>query len=148
MKKLFSFNEFASLSDIPRLRYEGYYWLSDSSNAVLVNDETVDFTAFEIEGIPQNPFIQEANLYCKDSEVSISVRHIDSGYMISSVNWMEGNEVEVEKRCFIGHNGVGNRKLTFLEAWVQKKDLHCEDFSVLIPAGIGFTGFSEGNDNE
>ncbi len=148
MKSLYNLKAYNSLEDIPRLNYEGYYWLSDSSSAVLVDNAPINFSTFEKDGKPKNPFIVEANLYNDDSKKSISVRHIDNGYILTVIDWSEGKEVEVVEKEFIGHSSLKQRRLKFHEAWDRRIDKYCEELHVLTPAGIGFVGFAEGDENE
>jgi len=148
MKSLYNLKEYSTLQEIPSLSYEGYYWLSDSSSAVLIDNTLINFSEFEKNGRPQNPFIVEANLYNNDSKTSVSIRHIDNEYMLTIINWSEGEEVEVKEMQFIGHSSLKQKRLKFHEAWDCRTDEYCENLPVLTPAGIGFVGFAEGDDNE
>jgi len=148
MKSKFSITRIESLASIPKLEYEGYYWLSDSPKPKVFDRETVDLSSFETEGNPSNPFVIESNLFCSESKISISVRHIDGAYMIFRIDWATGDECEVSEENYLGHSSFKDKTLSFRQAWLPVKDSYCEGFKVLTPSAIGFTGFSRGDNNE
>jgi len=138
-----SFTVHRSLKDIPELCYVGYYWLSDQNKAEPVDDAKVDFSCFERNGRPINPFIVEANLFSMGTGVSVSVSHLDNEYQVTVIDWLKGPDAEVLEHTFIGHRSLGGKRLCFREAWIPVPDNLCEGFSVLTPTIVGFIGFAE-----
>lgn len=132
-----------SLSQIPALTYEGYYWASDSD--VPVKATSVP-TGYEINGQPANPFILEAHFYCDTENISISVRHVSGRYLISQYNLSELAEDNLVEKSYLAHRSLGG-SLRFKDIWLAEPDPLCENMAVLTKKATVFKGFEnkEGN---
>ena len=53
-----------NLNDIPKSKYIGYLWQSDKEAPIFIQE--IDSKKYETDGVPNNPFIQEAYLFDKE----------------------------------------------------------------------------------
>lgn len=136
-----------SLSDLPKLQYTGYYWLSDRNKADLLSNQEIELHYYESGGTPTNPFVVEANIYNATENISISVRHLDGKYLIILIEWNVPTDGEVYEHNLLGQSCFGGRKLRFREAWIPEVDEYSEGFEVLCASWIGFIGFGEESDD-
>ena len=94
----------------------------------------------------QNPFIAEGNLYAESDKVSISIRHIDSGYIITKVDFAEisANEtMEVSDQKYLHVNKHDSSKVLLKQVWSEQNDDNTIDFKVLKPLIKAFVGFEK-----
>lgn len=128
------------ITEIPNEKYEGYIWLSDQTNPIVLHDESYDFST-----IAENPFIMEALLYCKENDFSIMVKHTGS-YVIRKYNlqaWRAKADTEAPKEYLPHRLGTSVKKLKFSQFWKEEKDSLCEDMKVLKLKATIFTGFKK-----
>lgn len=136
MSEVYGYKQLEKLTDIVSevSEYIGYLWYSDRELPEMVNGAVV-FS----EGI-ENHFIIEGHLYAIDGSRSISIKEVGGEVIIGEVKWKEIPEMVVlEKKLFLQH--AANGFVEFVQAWVPEKDVECENFEVLVPAWIAFTGF-------
>ena len=134
-----------TLSDIPNLNYIGYIWPSDKSEPI-INDKHFDLDLLMKYHEKQNPFIAEGNLYAESDKVSISIRHIDSGYIITKVDFAEisANEtMEVSDQKYLHVNKHDSSKVLLKQVWSEQNDDNTIDFKVLKPLIKAFVGFEK-----
>ncbi len=132
------------LQDIDKNRnYTGYYWLSDSTHPVVINNDKFDLTEYD----NSNPFIQEA--YFTDGDISYSIKHFDGiGHVVTVAkiaemeNPMEYSYIPDPAVIRMGEKiGINIAKLKFVQEWTPCPDALCENMDVLKPARIAFVGF-------
>lgn len=134
-----------TLSDIPNLSYIGYIWPSDKSEPI-INDKHFDLELLKKYEGKQNPFIVEGNMYSASDKISISIRHNDSGYIITKVDFAEikANEtMEVSDQKYLHVNKHDNSKVLFRQVWSEQEDDNTIDFKVLRPLIKAFVGFEK-----
>lgn len=134
-----------TLSDIPNLNYIGYIWQSDKSEPI-INNKHFDLDLLKKYHEKQNPFIVEGNLYSESDKISISIRHIDSGYIISEVNLSEverSKTMEISDQKYLYVNKNDNSRVLFKQVWSEQNDDNTIDFKVLRPLIKAFVGFEK-----
>ena len=140
------FNKVYYKLEIPNLEYEGYIWFSDKDNPEIFDNVKVKETKF-LKEIELNPFIVEGNLYSKDKNISISIKHFDCGYVISEVKWdIISDASESELKEYLANpvfKEFDIKKLKFRELWSEEPDELCEYLPVLVPTCVGFIGFNK-----
>lgn len=131
---------------IEKKTYQGYIWMSNEDiPRVFINEpfERV-LTNNEI------PFIVEGRLWCPDDNKSLSIVHIDGNYYVDCFDndCSEGKSFSIEsyyphKRLAneLSAHGWPHSRLAFRRVWNSKKDPLCENFEVLEPGQLIFTGF-------
>ncbi len=120
-------------SEIP---FEGYLWLSDSSEPVVYDHRQVDWS---IVG-DAVPFVVEGNLF--DGRNSYSIRHTGSGYEIREFTEEDMNGLECSVRHFMS-NRMDGRRLVFKQLWKAENDPLCCDMPSLRPWAMVFCGFNK-----
>ena len=139
------------LSEIKNRKYSGYIWKSDSKEPEVYNNEEVDFSIINV-----NPFIIEGLLYCKDDNISLTIKHTGK-YHINEIdlnNLPKGAVLEgysdvdkKEKLNYLPHRlkddkkGIDVDKVCFKQLWVTEEDENCENMLVLKMKALVFTGF-------
>ena len=142
---------------IPSGDYIGYYWMSDSVEPVVLGqpDPTLPDRLNNILcSALANPFVVEGRLYDASSRVSVSIRYVDSRYILlrhdvaDDLRKAEDKETDsiVIKRYVA--NRMADRKLVFLQYWREQPDPLCCGMPVLAPAEKVFVGFEPLNANE
>lgn len=132
-------------SHIPNIEYVGYIWMSDKSAPQAISN---------INELPTttNPYIVEGNLYCKEKDISISIRNTGDKLFITKIdlNAAENDaSVILEPQTFIAHRAPNNhKKVCFKQAWIAEKDDYCEGMHVLQPAWRAFVGFDTEKTNQ
>lgn len=131
---------YTMLTDIPGRKYEGYIWESDKEYPQVLQNEEFQFG----ERSDSNPFIVEALLYCKQEEVSISVRHTGRYHIreFNLKNLPEGHEL-VDKKYYQHRLNIGDKKVCFQQLWLPEPDPNCEGMEVLQLKAHIFTGFEK-----
>ncbi|MDO9578463.1 MAG: TIGR04423 family type III CRISPR-associated protein [Candidatus Cloacimonadales bacterium] len=134
------------LSDIPKKKYTGYLWKSNSPTPDVLNASTYDFSNIE-----ENPFIIEGYLYSESENFSISIKQIDGQYFISKIDLAEIDlknppKDEITPHCYLSDPAIFKKNndfkyIKFIEFWEEKEDNLCENMKVLKPAWIAFLGF-------
>jgi CRISPR type III-associated protein (TIGR04423 family) len=123
------------LSEIKNRKYTGYIWMSDEKKPVFYNE------GFDFSDIGINPFIIEALLFCKEENISLTIRHTGK-YHINEIDLNdlpEGAElVDIE---YLPHRLNGIDKVCFKQLWIPEKDKNCEGWPVLKMKALVFTGF-------
>lgn len=128
---------------IPSARYEGYVWMSDSQQPlVLQGQEEYALT----RSASTLPFVVEAQLYDRTLRTSYSLRWTDGRYLLYKHELGEHQEEAREER-FLPHPRIAaqlpeNARLHFLQDWVEQTDPLCEGMPVLTPGARVFVGFA------
>lgn len=130
------------LSDIPDYEYEGYLWMANEENPQPISNRS-KLLPYQNGEKPSVPFILEANLYCKDEDVSISVRHVAGDYLIYQfmLKKLGDNKDNMVEKNYIAYKNPG-KILCFKEIWMPEKDIFCENMEVLTKQVVVFTGFN------
>lgn len=124
-----------NIENIPSLEYEGYVWMSDKENPIVLKNEFIDFSSYGV-----NPFIIEALLYNKEKSISIHVQHTGD-YKIYEYHLDEiKSEYSIEK-SYLAHRIDGVKKLKFRQLWNSEPDELCEGMDVLTLKSFVFCGF-------
>ncbi len=127
-----------NLNEIPSFEFEGYIWMSDEQNPIVLKNETFDFSS-----IKENPFIVEGLLFDKETNTSIHIAH-DGTYQIVEYNLNElSKKGELINKEYLPHRLSGVEKVSFKQVWMDEKDENCEDFPVLTLKAIVFCGFKK-----
>lgn len=135
-------------NNIPDIEYVGYYWMSDKTEPKVIGD-TKDHPT---EKLPEklwkclkdpamNPFVIEAQLYSPTEKLSIGIKYVDGGYIISRCE--EPKDIPsdcVTLKRYVS-NRMGGRRLLFRQYWEEKPDTLCDGMDVLQPAAMAFIGF-------
>lgn len=128
-----------NIKDIPTRKYEGYIWLSNEENPIILPEEEFDFSSVKEN---DNPFIVEALLYFKDDneEVSIIIKHTGKYHIheIDLKKYSDENFVDVK---YLPHRLGNVEKVNFKQLWLPKPDENCEGMEVLQMKALVFTGF-------
>ena len=149
----FKIENITQIDHIPNYRFTGYYWMSDSNQPVMLNDEP--FPQEEILN-SVNPFCIEALLYAEKENISIHVMHtgtyLVSAYDINAIGEMEtGGKADTIKKEYLPHRLNGVKKVKFLQIWAEELVQVCKveplevdennSFPTLTPTALIFTGF-------
>ena len=129
-----------TIHDIPRDKYEGYLWYSNSPQPSVFNGEE----EMDVEVRP-DAFIIEGLLWCPKRRMSYKIIYHDGqqlvrGYQVSDAD-LEGKG-DVTSEEFVSHRIPGMSRLSFIRYWLPERDELCEDFDVLIPRQLVFVGFN------
>ena len=132
-----------NIDRIPSGTYEGYIWMSDASEPVIIDGEIGEV----VLDPAANPFIIESQLVSRSKEESYSVKYVDGAY-IARYHDLKPLPEEIgicEEKKYFGHRMSG-RRLLFRQYWRRVPDPLCEDMEVLQPKELVFAGFiSENN---
>lgn len=126
-----------NITDIPNKEYQGYIWLSDQKQPIVLNNGSHDFSQLD-----ENQFVMEALLWNEEEKMSIMVRHTGK-YHIQQIKLDElpvGHQL-VEKAYLPHRLGDEVKNVRFKQLWVPEKDPLCEDMEVLTMKALIFTGF-------
>lgn len=125
------------IKTIPDSDYTGYYWMSDSPTPVEVIGN------FPTEKLQNNsiPFVLEGNLFDKEKNMSITIRHDGEKHIICQydLNNMEG--IEKHEVYLIPHRLRGKERMIFWELWKEEVDALCDGMKTLKPYARLFAGF-------
>jgi|SRR5690554_3371266 len=128
---------YKELTQIPDLEFEGYVWYSDKEGPTVLRNEKFDFGA-----VSQNPFVQEALLYCQEKEISVMVRHTGR-YHISEIDMNNlPDDAKRKPKEYLPHRLNTSKKLKIEQLWLPEEDSNCEGMEVLTLKAHIFTGFS------
>lgn len=117
--------------------YEGYYWMSDEENPIVLVNESFDLELKDRE----NPFVIEAQLFSKEKNLSYSIKYVDGRYIVGKFENITPKEM-AEANNFLAHKMGKFTNLRFVQRWEAVEDAFCEGMSVLEPAGFVFVGFN------
>jgi CRISPR type III-associated protein (TIGR04423 family) len=128
---------------------EGYVWMSDKDRAELIGQQLKPFN--EYHNINNNchlNFIYEANLFDRNTNVSIFIQQVDSRWMYRVISLLKSpDEFNIKDQCNITvyktTEGLKQKEfIKILEKWEPESDDLCEKMEVLKPAWNCFIGFS------
>ncbi len=119
--------------------YQGYLWMSDSTDPILLDNEQIDQ---DLETI--NPFVIEGQLFDAVNRKSYSIKYADGESIVAEYNIDELDALygKPTKHRFAS-NRMKNFKLCFQQYWKLQPDTLCENMAVQKPAAIVFTGFKK-----
>ena len=127
-------------------KYEGYVWGSDDERPTILKNEPFPFDKLKTE----TPYIVEALLFCKDKNISVTIRHAGE-YIISQFNLDEYKDSEkyaLHPVEYLPHRLDGVEKVCFKQLWLSEPDPNCADMEVLKKKALIFTGFNHQPKNE
>lgn len=125
-----------TITEIPKAKYQGYIWRSDSdSPEVLTGDKNDDMLDPK-----DNSFIIEGNLWDEATGASISIRYIDGRYYIHRTT-LTTEDLKNDKK-YVAHRIDGYKYLRFVQLWETREDPMCEGMEVLEPSKLVFIGFT------
>lgn len=137
---------------IEAANYQGYYWMSDETSPTLLSKDKEFYDELNPKN---NPFIIEALLYNEQDKVSYSIKYVDGRYIVNKWENVSRDCANKNDYTLISYysnrleENLGNRKLYFLQHWVEVNDPACagdmddEDsgMTVLQPKELIFVGF-------
>lgn len=131
--------KYTNLNEIPKVKYEGYIWLSDQEKPEVIRNTTFDFNT-----ISTNPFIIEGLLFDEINHKSIHITH-DGTYSIVEydLSVLKSNLVEQVKKEYLPHRLDGVDKVHFVQVWTEINDPLCNDLPVLTLQATVFCGFKK-----
>ncbi len=126
------------LKKLVKDRFEGYYWLSNEDQPILLKGHLDDFKS-SLDALV--PFIVEANLFDDKEKLSISLKHVEGDYHITKVNLKKiGKDFQLsQEESFKSIEGFKDIKVVHL--WKAEEDELLEGMSVMMPLMTVFTGF-------
>ena len=126
------------ITDIPKIKYDGYVWLSDEKYPTVLDKQEYDFTK-----IKENQFVIEALLWNAEEETSIMVLHTGK-YHVQQFKLDElPYESELVEKVYLPHRlGEKVKKVCFKQLWIPKPDPLCEGMPVMTMQALIFTGFN------
>ena len=69
---------------LPKAKYQGYIWFSDSTKPEIIDREfSLDISS------ETNPFIAEAYLMDEDNQISYSIKFVDGNYLLNKFGIVE-----------------------------------------------------------
>ena len=126
------------LDNIPSALYEGYLWMSDESEPIVLHNEPLNIALDN----NKNPFCIEGFLLDKTNRKSISIKFIDGEYLIYEYDI---SDIKDTADCILylpnRMKDKGVQRLRFFQDWIAEPDLFSERMEVLKPAGLIFLGF-------
>ncbi len=126
-----------AITDIPKIKYEGYVWLSNEKYPTVLDKQEYDFTK-----VKENPFVIEALLWNEEEKTSIMIRHTGK-YHIQEFKLDElpaGHEL-VEK-AYLPHRLDKVKHVYFQQLWIPEPDAFCAGMEVMTMKALIFTGFN------
>lgn len=126
-----------SIETIPNIPYEGYIWLSDAKEPIMLFNETFNF-----KNVINNPFIIEALLYNAENKISVHIQHTDD-YQIFEYHLGEFDKEDFVDKEYLPHRLKGVQKVMFKQIWLPEKDMNCAEMEVLNLKAIVFCGFKK-----
>lgn len=138
-----------NISEIDKNRiYEGYLWLSDSKEPVVLDNAEKKLCDVlkekEKEGILNdsvNPFVIESFLWDKANKDSYSIKYVDGKSVVHKFHITEDDLRNNETKEYFANRIEG--QLLFLDVWSPEKDQQCLDMEVLQPEAKVFIGFKK-----
>jgi CRISPR type III-associated protein (TIGR04423 family) len=121
------------IEDIPSLNYGGYLWYSDSRNPLIIKDD------FKPDLLSELPFVVEGNLWAEKEKVSISIKHINGEYIISSFSLDAIDDLESKTKKFIS-NIPSFTQYKIYQHWESVTNENCENMLVAKPVWFAFVG--------
>ncbi|WP_053992923.1 TIGR04423 family type III CRISPR-associated protein [Mangrovimonas sp. TPBH4] len=129
-----------TLTEIPKIAYEGYVWLSNQKEPQVLLEEEYNFN-----NLPEDAFVIEALLYSAAEQKAIHIGHTGN-YRIIEFNLkaaeQEGNRMEDVD--YLPHRlGEQVKAVSFKNLWAYKEDSLCEGMPVLQFQASIFCGFKK-----
>jgi CRISPR type III-associated protein (TIGR04423 family) len=121
-------------TDIPALSYEGYLWYSDNKNPLVIKDDFKDDLLSEL------PFVLEGNLWAEKEKLSISIKHINGDYIISSFSLDTIDDLDNKSKKFLS-SIPDFTQYKIYQHWESVANENCENMLVAKPLWFAFVGF-------
>ena len=122
------------LADIPALRYEGYLWYSDNKSPLVIKGD------FKSNLLSELPFVVEGNLWAEKEKLSISIKHINGAYLISSFSLNNIDNLESKSKKFLS-SIPDFTQYKIYQHWESVENENCENMLVTKPLWFAFVGF-------
>lgn len=141
MDKTFAYT-LDSLASIPEGNYEGYYWVSDAPKPMKI--QAGDSLA-SLKSVQKNPFIIEALLYDRQTQLSIHIQHTGR-QQITCYDWKQFNESNLasdysDQVTYVSQKIDGIEGVQFSRIWKKEPDALCANREVLKMHALVFSGF-------
>jgi CRISPR type III-associated protein (TIGR04423 family) len=130
-------NIYNSLDAIPSLNFDGYIWMSDSNEPIMLFNEKYNFGP-----VSNNPFIVEALLFNEELKTSIHILH-QGEYVISEYILEQSSLEKVEEIEYLPHRLKNVNKVLFKQIWEEQADENCHNFPVYSLKATVFSGFKK-----
>lgn len=128
-----------SIDEISRATsYEGYLWLSDSKEPIILDGKKEIGDVFPKS---VNPFIIEGYLY-DNANHSYSIKYVDGTAIVIQFTITEEDWYDNDVKEYYA-NRMGDTILRFLDVWSAEKDPLCLGMEVLQPQAKVFIGFKK-----
>lgn len=115
--------------------YDGYIWMSDEQSPKVLLGEMPELNL----DAHCNPFVIEAQLYCKENNVSYSIRYVDGEYIINKYDLTES--ADYEEKLFVPARMPEIQTLKFRQYWKEENVKNCYNWTTLKPGKLVFAGF-------
>jgi len=131
-----SVKQYQQITEIPKMSFEGYIWMSDREQPEVLHNKTFDFSTITL-----NPFIIEALLYNATDNISIHIQHTGQ-YQIYEYNLKQFPHEQLVPKEYLPHRlGENVKKVIFKQLWIPETDDNCEGMEVLTLKAVVFCGF-------
>ena len=121
--------------------YQGYIWLSDKKEPLILVDELFPG---HLKNNSVESFIVEAQLYEKETNISIRMLFVDNVLHTYSYNLYELEKTRFfeteDNKQFVG-NRMKEKILLFRQYWIEENDPYCINMKTLKPAELVYVGF-------
>lgn len=120
------------------LDYQGYLWLSDKKEPIILIDEKIPDNIFN-----SLPFVVEGYLFCKSKYgLSIKIKNVDGEYHVSKVELNTIPKDQITQNDFVAiKNDKGIKKILSVQYWEKVPDQLSENMDTLEPSWVAFNGF-------
>lgn len=122
---------------LPDSPFKGYYWLSNADKPEMVdgifNSELLE------NGIP---FIVEAALFNKASNISIFIKHNGTTHEIIQYDLNKNESYEYTTITLKTHRLADEKSARFIQVWKEEPDALCVNMKTLKPFAQVFAGFA------
>ena len=125
--------------EIKKRKYTGYIWMSDTDIPKVLREEEYSKSCNDSD----NPFIIEAQLYCKEEKASVSVKYVDGKYIYREYDNVSPEQKSENKSLieYVSNSKIGKETLLFLQCWDEKEDDLCLKMKTLRQGKMIFVGF-------
>jgi CRISPR type III-associated protein (TIGR04423 family) len=126
-----------SISDLMNTPFEGYVWLSDAKEPIILHENVYKFTQHS-----GNPFIIEALLFDPITQKSLHITHDGVQHIVEyDLPTLKNAGFELVNKDYLSHRMKGIQRLHFVQLWKEENDPLCNDFPVLQLKATVFCGF-------
>ncbi|MEM6801312.1 MAG: TIGR04423 family type III CRISPR-associated protein [Bacteroidota bacterium] len=129
------------ITELPKLSFEGYYWLSDSTAPILLNGELLDHSIFS----KPLPFVVEGHFFNSQERVSFQVRYIEGKYFVQKLELGRIEAKFLSDKVYYGAFSKQAKdtplRFSITTLWHEVQDELLAGMTMLVPKSHFFTGF-------